>query len=303
MEAHWRVLVVARNFEEAANTEYLKALVSNGYQVREIARGEDALPVMEQENPLVACFQFDYPDARGLAELRQAKERIPSVPLIMITQAHSESLAVWAFRARVWDYFVQPVDLERFLSVLNALSTVQSAPGRGQRPLTGPLMPLNAMPSELRIRGSGGPDKHGALELAVSYVQRNLDTKIVQGRVAELCGLTPFQFSRLFKRQYDLTFQEFVLQTRITAAKAMLSHPGASVSDVCYSVGFRDLSYFTRTFHRYVGETPSQYRQRVRPCTAGQQPDSRAAMSASGAGAGPERLPQGLLDRRSRSRN
>ena len=303
MTAHDYVLIVVRNLQEPLDDDYHHALRAQGYRLETILAGQDPTPAMKSRPPIAACFQFDYPDARGLAELRQAKERIPSVPLIMITQAHSESLAVWAFRARVWDYFVQPVDLERFLSVLNALSTVQSAPGRGQRPLTGPLMPLNAMPSELRIRGSGGPDKHGALELAVSYVQRNLDTKIVQGRVAELCGLTPFQFSRLFKRQYDLTFQEFVLQTRITAAKAMLSHPGASVSDVCYSVGFRDLSYFTRTFHRYVGETPSQYRQRVRPCTAGQQPDSRAAMSASGAGAGPERLPQGLLDRRSRSRN
>lgn len=47
---------------------------------------------------------------------------------------------------------------------------------------------------------------------------------------------------------------------RMTEAVRLLKNPSASVTDVCYTVGFRDLSYFTRTFRRYVGMTPSRYK-------------------------------------------
>ena len=40
---------------------------------------------------------------------------------VMITEEHSESLAVWALRARVWDYLVKPVDLSYLLSRVDVL--------------------------------------------------------------------------------------------------------------------------------------------------------------------------------------
>jgi AraC-like DNA-binding protein len=72
--------------------------------------------------------------------------------------------------------------------------------------------------------------------------------------------MTPFQFSRQFKQTYGMTFQEFLIRRRMTEAVRLLKNPSASVTDVCYTVGFRDLSYFARTFRRYVGMTPSRYK-------------------------------------------
>jgi DNA-binding NtrC family response regulator len=147
-----RVLVAVRNITDATNDAYITSTLKNGYQVRRILQGESPLPVMEQEAPLVTCFQYDYPDLPGLAELRLVKERMPSVPLLMITQAHSELLAVWAFRAGVRDFFVQPVDVDRFLCVLDELSAIRPAHGMRRRPLRGTLTPPNVIPPEARMR-------------------------------------------------------------------------------------------------------------------------------------------------------
>ena len=264
MRTNGRVLLVVRSIGGTTSDAYVQSMLKNGYRVQEISRGQLSLPVMEQDAPLVACFQYDYPDLPGLAELRLVKERLPSVPLIMITQAHSEALAVWAFRTGVRDYFVQPVDIDRFLSVLRELSQIRAAPESRRRFLPRDAQaPPNLFPPEARLRPRTAAPVLAELDAAISYVARNLDGKIMQTDVAKICGLSPFQFSRLFKRRYEMTFQEYVQRMRIAEARRMLEHPGASVTDVCFNVGFHDLSYFTRTFQRYVGEAPSHYRQKA----------------------------------------
>lgn len=253
------VLVVLRNQQDTTSGSYVAELLKKGYRVEFVCDAEDPIPAIKRTSPMAVCFHFDYPDARGLTDLRLTKRLLPSVPLLMITQAHSESLAVWAFRARVWDYFVQPVELPRFLGVMEMLrgikhSSVPSSAARAELDFT------NMIPPEARQRCGGVRPEQSSVDHAMSYVEANLHRKIVQAEVAELCGLSTFQFSRLFKRITNGTFQEYLLTRRITEAKRLLANPNVSVTDVCFTVGFHDLSYFTRVFQRYVGHAPSRYR-------------------------------------------
>ena len=254
------ILIVSRMIAPGKDDVYIREIRENGFHLMQLRQGDSPLSVMEREEPLVVCFQFDHPDLPGLAELRMVKERIPSVPVLMVTQAHSESLAVWAFRAGVWDYFAQPVDTERLVAILGVLAQARAAPERRRRALRGVSALPNVIPPEARVPGNTSAMRTAALDSVPEYVGRKLHDRIVQAEVAARCGLSPFQFSRLFKRRFEMTFQEYVQRARIEQAKIMLEHPGASVTDVCFNVGFHDLSYFTRTFQRYVGETPSHFR-------------------------------------------
>jgi two-component system response regulator YesN len=51
--------------------------------------------------PSLICFEYDYPDSNGLTALCQTKRDYAALPIVLITTYHSESLAVWALRARV----------------------------------------------------------------------------------------------------------------------------------------------------------------------------------------------------------
>ncbi|PMR70188.1 hypothetical protein CR158_17150 [Halomonas heilongjiangensis] len=260
MQAHDYVLVVVRDLQETHEKDYHQALVQRGYDVRLVDAGQDPIPIMTNRPPIAACFQFDYPDLQGLADLRQAKQRIASVPLLMVTQAHSESLAVWAFRTRVWDYFVQPVDLARFMEVVDTLRDLR-LPERTAGSTRKATEVSNQIPAEARIRFPAPGDQHARLDLAITFIEQHLHQKIAQADVAERCGLSAFQLSRLFRKLTGTTFQEFLLRRRINEAQRLLANPRVSVTDVCFSVGFRDLSYFTRTFQKHVGQTPTAYRQ------------------------------------------
>ncbi|WP_181422043.1 helix-turn-helix transcriptional regulator [Halomonas sp. LBP4] len=260
MQAHDYVLVVVRNLQETHENDYHRVLRQQGYHVELVGAGQDPIPTMTARPPIAACYQFDYPDLQGLADLRQAKQRVASVPLLMVTQAHSESLAVWAFRSRVWDYFVQPVDLARFLEVMKTLYQLR-VPRHSAKESRKAMEVHNQIPAEARIRFPAPGDQEARLDLAITFIDQHLHRKIAQAEVAESCGLSAFQLSRLFRKLTGSTFQDYLLTRRITEAQRLLANPRVTVTDVCFSVGFRDLSYFTRTFQKHVGHTPTAYRQ------------------------------------------
>jgi AraC-like DNA-binding protein len=98
---------------------------------------------------------------------------------------------------------------------------------------------------------------------AIYYIQQNFGRRIYSSTVARMCDMSPSHFSRAFKQAFDITFQEFLLRYRVAEACRQLRVPGAAITDVAYSVGFLDASYFTRVFRRYAGVVPSEYCARL----------------------------------------
>ncbi|HES75868.1 MAG TPA: AraC family transcriptional regulator, partial [bacterium] len=60
-----------------------------------------------------------------------------------------------------------------------------------------------------------------------------------------------------------MSFTSFVLERRLMRAHAALSQSGRSVSEIAYSCGFSDLSWFNRAFRQRFGMTPSEVRARL----------------------------------------
>ena len=80
--------------------------------------------------------------------------------------------------------------------------------------------------------------------------------------VAKAHALSGRQAQRLFASS-GTTFSEFVLEQRLLLARRLLLHEQGrdrKVSDVAYTVGFNDLSYFHRSFRKRFGVTPFDMR-------------------------------------------
>lgn len=200
------------------------------------------------------CFDVDYPDQRTLSLLRSTKRRFPGTPIIFLTLQHSESLAVWAFRSGVRDYLVKPVsrtELHRSLRFINHASRCKSRQDTRQT-----LKIAAPIPAEIPQRRE---ETDTRLLPAVYFVKRNFPYKIRSEAVADLCKMSPFRFSRSFHETYGITFQDFVIRYRIIEACRLFSNPNANITDVAYAVGFNDGSYFSRTFRRHVGLSPTDY--------------------------------------------
>jgi AraC-like DNA-binding protein len=204
--------------------------------------------------PHFLCFEFDNPQASDLAVLQQTNLQYPGLPLLMITERRSQSLFGWAIRSGVWDYLVKPLtasDLDAHVKALFQLCLVRQ---RGNLQLTEPA-PWHAVPAQSPRDMAQGHKT----ALARDFVERHFAETVRLSVVAGYCRMSESEFSRVFKKEHDCTFSDYLLKFRIAKACAWLADPSVQVKTVAFEVGFNDLSYFARAFRRYMGVTPSSY--------------------------------------------
>lgn len=224
---------------------------------------------LEKLNIAAVCFDFDYPNRQQLDLMASIKARYPSIPVLMLTVQHSESLAVWAYRSGAVDFLVKPVveqEIRRCVDrifEINSCRRVQSS-RRSHRS-------KGIVPFGITSSARSSNDK---LAPAIHYVQQHYAEHFYSDTVARMCGISATHFSRAFKQAFNITFQDFVLRYRIAEACRQLRAPNAVITDVAGNVGFQDPSYFARVFKRFVGVPPSDY------CADSEQLDNDAQLQA-----------------------
>ncbi len=97
---------------------------------------------------------------------------------------------------------------------------------------------------------------------ASKYVHLHLSEPIRLNDVAGFVSLSPNYFSSLFKREMNLSFADYVNQTRIKESQYLLETTDYSILDIAISVGYNNQNYFTTIFRKFTGITPKQYRMR-----------------------------------------
>ena len=108
---------------------------------------------------------------------------------------------------------------------------------------------------------SAAPADHKAVAEAVAYVSEHYGEKDLSVEtLSARAFLNPNYFSKLFTSRVGMPPSRFILKTRMEKAKKLLAFTQLSVGAVALAVGFSDSLYFSRTFHRYTGLSPTQYR-------------------------------------------
>ncbi|CAH1650048.1 AraC-like DNA-binding protein [Hyphomicrobiales bacterium] len=99
------------------------------------------------------------------------------------------------------------------------------------------------------------------LNHVLDHIARNLCSDLRQAELAELSGFTPSAFSRAFKQHTGLTFVRYVNRLRIDRGCELLRNSEQGVADICFEVGFNNLSNFNRHFIALRGMPPSVFRR------------------------------------------
>lgn len=116
---------------------------------------------------------------------------------------------------------------------------------------------------------------------AIEFIHSNLERDFALVDMATAVGLSPFHFSRVFKKATGLSPYQFVLRQRIQKAKELLLDGRETLAGVAVRVGFCDQSHFTSHFKRVCGVTPKQFADRM---SVGIQRDTEAGEAGGGRG-------------------
>ncbi|TCV92407.1 AraC-like DNA-binding protein [Luteibacter rhizovicinus] len=120
--------------------------------------------------------------------------------------------------------------------------------------------PLSSRP----FQASSDPGQSLRLHRAVNYIDNNYASDISLQTIARLLDMSGSAFSRFFHQHTGYRFIDYVNQTRVQRACARLAESEAHITDICYEVGFSNLSNFNRRFLAMTGSTPREYRLRHR---------------------------------------
>lgn len=101
------------------------------------------------------------------------------------------------------------------------------------------------------------------VDIVLEYVFSNHAGSVKMSEAAALVGMSEPTFSKYFKRATGQNFSDLVRKLRLAHARRLLEHSDKAISDICYEVGFSNLSNFNRHFLNDAGVTPRHYRQRV----------------------------------------
>ena len=101
---------------------------------------------------------------------------------------------------------------------------------------------------------------------ARSFIRLNFERKISLAEVADAVRLNAAYLSRCFRKVTGERMVDFLLKTRIEAAKSLLAEgtEAPTVKEVAYQTGFSSAIYFCRAFRRLEKQTALQYAEKMR---------------------------------------
>ncbi len=93
---------------------------------------------------------------------------------------------------------------------------------------------------------------------AMRYIQEHLTEDLDIGKVSAAAGFSKYYFCRGFKEVTGRTVVDYLNFIRCSHARRLLATGRYNVSEAAERSGFSNLSYFTRTYKRYMGTLPSR---------------------------------------------
>jgi AraC-like DNA-binding protein len=96
---------------------------------------------------------------------------------------------------------------------------------------------------------------------ALSYALANFNRDVKIGELCEMFAMSETAFSRFFKKNSGNTFTDHITKLRIGEACKLLAGSKTPVTEICFDVGYTNLSNFNRNFRNQRGMTPLEYRR------------------------------------------
>lgn len=98
---------------------------------------------------------------------------------------------------------------------------------------------------------------------ALNYINLNLNAEMSVTDIASSLGISRDYLTRLFKKEMSCSVIDYINRTRIDTSLKLLNTTDLPIQDIAAQIGIHDFSHFCKTFKKYIGKSPSQYRREI----------------------------------------
>jgi two-component system, response regulator YesN len=220
--------------------------------VAEASNGMEGIEAVHKYQPDLIITDIRMPKMDGIQMVKRLREEGNEVNVIFLTAYSDFSYAQSAIKLYVADYLLKPFeDGELEAAVLQIRRRLQEKQQKG-----------TDIDKDLSLMLKKG-DKSKYVMEAIDYIAKHYsDDNLCIATVAESLGVSEGHLSHIFKKETEYTIMSYITQYRMHVAMKLLSDCRYKVYEVTEMVGYHDCAYFSSTFKKVVGVTPSEYQDR-----------------------------------------
>jgi signal transduction histidine kinase/DNA-binding response OmpR family regulator/ligand-binding sensor domain-containing protein len=244
------VLIVEDN---ADVRQYIKDSLPACYSCTEAVDGVEGIDKAKEAIPDLIISDVMMPKKDGYELCRTLKndERTSHIPIILLTAKAASENKIEGLETGADDYLIKPFEPKELLARVKNLIDMR----RKLRARFNASVPLK--PGEVAVTSIDD----AFLRKAMRAVEQHMGDE--QFRIDELSADVGMSRSQLHRKLVALTNQspgEFIRYIRLHRALQLLQKEAGTVSEIAYTVGFRDPSHFAKCFRRQFGVTPGSVR-------------------------------------------
>jgi DNA-binding response OmpR family regulator len=243
------ILVIEDNYDLR---NYLKNLLSQQYRIVTASNGKQGLETALTIIPELVITDVLMPQMDGFEVCRQLKNDIVSshIPVILLTAFSEPDKQIGGLKTGADAYITKPFDenvllaqIENLLSSRAKLRAVFSVSDSDWAD------GMNVLSSDKML-----------IEKATAIVEKHLtDRSFVIDQLAGKIGISSSSLYRKLKVLTNQSPTEFVRYIRLKKAIRLMNEGNTNVDEIGFAVGFNSHSYFTSSFKKQYGKTPSEY--------------------------------------------
>ena len=216
-----------------------------GVVVGEAANGLEGLEAVERYHPNLIISDVRMPKMDGIEMLRELRRRGCDARVILLTAYSDFQYAQSALRLDADDYLLKPFRDQE----------LSAAIGRIRQKLSRSAGPVE---DQLPVLQKG--DKSRYVRQAMDYICAHYaDSEISITTIAGALGVSEGHLSHIFKKETSSTVLGYLTSYRIHRAMELLKERSVKVYEVAAAVGYGDVTYFSSTFKKLTGMSPSEY--------------------------------------------
>lgn len=250
-----RILVVEDNDELRID---LVEKLSEHYSIVAARNGAEGFDKAKQKLPDLIITDLIMPEMDGnqLCEALQKDEDTNHIPVFMMTLLNSTTQKVESIKSGITSYMTKPLDFPFLIAKINSVLQYKQK-----------LREKYLHETEIEQAHQFEDDREA------QFVRKMED--FVIGRIGEesisvqdLCkhmGMSRTALYTKTKEMIDISLQNFIINTRMNHARKLLLRGGVTVKEVAFQVGFNNPKYFSTSFKKQFGESPSSFLKSLNP--------------------------------------
>lgn len=229
-------------------------LFKNDYQILTASTGQEAWKICQAVIPDLILSDISMPYLSGLELCRRIKthEFLSHIPVFLLTASSTVSSQIAGSEAEADGYMTKPFN-HQLLTIEIKKLIIQRNKLRDRYSKEVILKPVDLAINSVEER---------FLEKLQEVVAGNFEKPDFGAEDFALAmEMSRMQLHRKLKHLTGLSAMEFLKDQRLKTAANLLKRGDLSISDVAYSVGFNDLSHFSKSFKAKFGFSPSDFQE------------------------------------------